>query len=146
MDLELLVKTKLNGHSKCAGHCEESTELKLLHREGMLLGCYRCPSGYVSLIVQYGEELDLPAFKTFLSSLQENVTDEDIRIGTRYAWDMGIECESSDPVLREAYWRQSYRRTKNDDPSRLALFQCSKCDSFYSTRISNRNRLCAQCS
>lgn len=146
MDLEILVREKLRGRSKCAGHCEEPSELKLLHQKGMMIGCYTCPSGYVSLLVQYGKELDLPAFKTFLSSLpQGSVTDEDIRVGTRYNWDLGIEGEPDGPILREAYWRQSYRRTKNDDPHRIALFLCAKCNSFYSQQISDKNKLCHQC-
>ena len=145
VDLEIVVKERLRGRSKCAGHCEEPTELKLLHQEGMI-GCYTCPSGYVSLVVQYGKELDLHAFKTFLSSVvQDSVTDEDIRVGTRYNWDLGIDDEPDGAVLREAYWRQSYRRTKNEDPHRIALFLCTKCHSFYSQQISDKNKLCPQC-
>ena len=82
MDLEKLVKQKLNGHSKCAGHCQQRTALKFLPQKGMMIGCYTCPSGYVSFLVQYGKELDLHAFKTFLSSLLLGVTDEEIRIAT----------------------------------------------------------------
>ena len=92
MDLEKLVKERLNGRCKCAGHCQELSALKFLPQKGMMIGCYTCPSGYVSLLVQYGRELDLHAFKTFLSSLlQGDVADEDIRIATRYNWDLGIE-------------------------------------------------------
>ena len=146
MDLEALVKERLTGHSSCAGHCEEPSDLKLLHKKGMMIGCYVCPSGYVSLLVEYGKELDLYAFKAFLSSLlQGGVTDEDIRVGTRYTWDLGIEGEPDGHVLREAYWRQSYRRTKNDDPHRIALFLCTKCNSFYSQPISDKNKLCPEC-
>ncbi len=146
MDLEVLVKERLSGLSRCAGHCEEPSSLKLLQQKGMMIGCYTCPSGYVSLIVQYGKELDIHAFKVFLSSLpQSNVADEDIRIGTRYTWDLGIEGESDDLVLREAYWRQSYRRTKNDDPFRMALFLCPKCNAFYSKKIPDKNRFCPRC-
>jgi len=145
LDLESIVLERLNGHSKCAGHCEEQTKLKLLHQNGMLIGCYICPSGYVSLIVQYGKKLQPPPFNVFLSSLsQDNVTDEDIRIGTRYNWDLGVD-EADGPVLQEAYWRQNYRRTKDDDPSRLALFLCSKCSSFYQRQLSEKNDLCPRC-
>ena len=147
MDLERLVKERLNGRSKCAGHCQEPSELKLLHQKGMMIGCYTCPSGYVSLLVQYGKELDLPAFKSFLSTLpQDNLTDEDIRVATRYNWDLGIKGQPDGKILREAYWRQSYRRTKTDDPHRMALFQCTKCSSFYQQQISDKNKLCPQCS
>jgi hypothetical protein len=146
MDPEILARERLSGHARCAGHCERPSKLRFLHQKGMMIGCYTCPSGYVSLIIQYGKELDLHAFKTFLSSLlQDSVTDEDVRIGTRYNWDLGIEGQPDGPVLREAYWRQSYRRTKNDDPDRIALFLCTKCDSFYQQQLSDKNKLCPQC-
>jgi len=146
MDLERLVKERLNGRAKCAGHCEELSTLKFLPQKGMTIGCYTCPSGYISFLVQYGKELDLHAFKTFLSSLLPGgVTDEDIRIATRHDWDLGIKGEHGGTVLREAYWRQSYRRTKSDDPHRLALFLCTKCSSIYRQRISEKNTFCPQC-
>ncbi len=144
MDLEKLVKERLNGRAKCAGHCEELSTLKFLPQKGMMIGCYTCPSGYVSFLVQYGRELDLHAFKTFLSLLQSDVADEDIRIATRYNWDLGIDGRER-TVLREVYWRQSYRRTKSDDPNRVALFLCTKCSSFYRQRISDKNTFCPQC-
>jgi hypothetical protein len=146
MDLERLVKERLNGRGNCSGHCQEPYELKLLPQKEMMIGSYACPSGYVSLIVHYGKELDLHAFKTFLSSLLEgNVTDEDLRVATRYNWDLRIEGEPEGAVLREAYWRQSYRRTKSDDPHRVALFQCTRCSSFYRQQISDKIKLCPQC-
>jgi len=146
MHLEKLVKERLNGRGKCSGHCQELSALKLLPQKGMMIGCYTCPSGYVSLIVLYGKELELDAFKTFLSSLvQGDITDEDIRVATRYNWDLGMKGEPEGMVLREAYWRQSYRRTKSDDPHRVALFLCNKCSSFYRQQISDKNTFCPQC-
>jgi hypothetical protein len=145
VDLERLVKEKLNGRSKCSGHCEELSELKVIRKKGMMLGCYICPSGYVSLLVQYGKELDPHEFKTFLSSLQGNVTDEDIRVATRYNWDLGIRDGTDGIMLREAYWRQSYRRTKSDDPDRVALFLCANCSSFFHQKLSDKSRLCPHC-
>ena len=145
MDLEQLVKERLNGRSKCSGHCQELSELTLIQQNGMTIGCYRCPSGYVSILVQYARSLDIQAFKSFLSSLQGNVTDEDIRVATRYTWDLAITGQPDGALLRETYWRQSYRRTKSDDPHRIALFICTECNSFYRQTISDKNRLCPQC-
>jgi hypothetical protein len=105
---------------------------------------YAYPSGYVSLIVHYGKELDIHAFKAYLSSLHKGyVADEDIRIATRYNWDLGIK-EPEGPVLREAYWRQSYRRTDSKDPNRVALFLSTNCSSSYK-QMSDKNKLCPQC-
>jgi hypothetical protein len=145
MDLEKLVKERLNCHAKCTGHCQEPSTLKFLLHKGMMIGCYTCSSGYVSFIVQYGKELDLHAFKTFLSLLQGDVVDEDIRIATRYSWDLGIKCDHEGTVVKEAYWRQSYRRTKSDDSHRVALFLCTKCCSLYHQRISDKNTFCPKC-
>ena len=148
-DLEKIVKEKIRGHSKCYGHCQELYALKFLRlQDGMTIGCYACPSGYVSRIVLYGKELNLHAFRKFLSSLLEGiieVTDEDIRVATRYTWDLGIEDESPEKVLREAYWTQRYRRTRTDDPHRTTLFQCTKCVSFYRQPFSDKNTFCPQC-
>jgi len=145
MNLDRLVKGKLNGHTRCSGHCQEQVELKILQQKGMTIGCYGCPSGYVSCLIQYGRELNLQTFKTFLSTIQSDVTDEDIRIATRYTWDLAIEGQPDGAILKEAYWRQSYRRSKSEDPHRISLFACTKCDSFYSQPITNKNTLCPQC-
>jgi ssDNA-binding Zn-finger/Zn-ribbon topoisomerase 1 len=145
--LERTIEEKLNGHPTCS-HCQEQAALKLLPRKGMMIGCYACPSGYVSRIVTYGKELDLTAFRELVSSFAKGVSDvnnEDVRVATRYTWDLGIGTDQSGMVLKEAYWMQSYRRTKNDDPKRLALFLCGKCGSFYNQAFSELNKLCPQC-
>lgn len=147
-DLEKLVIEKIHGHSKCYGHCKEQYALRFLpSQHGMIIGSYSCPSGYVSRIVHYGEELDLPAFKKYLSSLLQDieVTEEDIRVATRYTWDLGISDAAPGKVLREAYWTQRYRRTRTDDQLCPTLFQCTKCGSFYRQPFSDKNTLCAEC-
>ncbi|HMK82121.1 MAG TPA: hypothetical protein VK503_00225 [Candidatus Bathyarchaeia archaeon] len=148
-DLDKLVTAKIHGRSKCYGHCQDQYALKFLpFQKGMIIGSYVCPSGYVSRIVLYGNELNLHAFRKFLSSLLRGiveVTDEDIRVATRYTWDLGITNEPPGRVLREAYWTQRYRRTKTDDPHRTTLFQCTKCGSFYCQPFSDKNTFCPQC-
>ncbi len=52
---------------------------------------------------------------------------------------------NNDLVLREAYWTQSYRRTKNDDPDRPALFFCSNRDSFFVQPLTSKETLCPSC-
>jgi len=145
MDLDRLVREKLNGRSECSGHCQQRSELKLLRQGGMTIGCYSCPSGYVTCLIQYGRVLDLQAFKVFLSTIQDDVTDEDIRVATRYNWDLAITNQSDGPVVREAYWRQSYRRTKSEDQQRTALFTCTNCDYLYHQPLSNLDTLCLNC-
>ena len=142
------VEKKLNGHSKCYGHCQERTTLKLLPEKRMTIGCYSCPSGYVSRIVIYGRKLSASWFKAFISRALRgigDVADEDIRIATRYTWDLGIKRKPQGMVLREAYWTQNYRRTRSEDPNRLALFLCAKCNAFYQQPVVNENALCPRC-
>jgi len=145
MDLDRLVMEKLNGRSRCSGHCQRQSKLKLLRQGGMTIGCYSCPSGYVTCLIQYGRALDLQAFKIFLSAIQDDVADEDIRVATRYNWDLAITNHTDGPIVREAYWRQSYRRTKSEDQQRTALFICTNCDSFYRQPISTVDNLCSKC-
>jgi len=148
MDLRTLVKEELNGRPKCYGHCQEVSTLMILNEKPMIIGCYSCPSAYVSRIVGYGRELDLNAFRTTVSAAAQeigDVTDEDIRVATRYTWDLGIRQELEGVVLKEAYWMQNYRRTKSDDPNRLALFLCTNCMSFYSQPVTGKNNLCPRC-
>ncbi len=144
---ERAIEEKLGGHPKCS-HCKEKSALMLFSRKEMTIGCYTCPSGYVSRIVTYGKELDLIGFKSLLSSWVQGVTDlkdEDVRVATRYTWDLGIEGGQPGMVLREAYWTQGYRRTRSNDPNRIALFVCGKCGAFYNKALSDVNRLCPQC-
>jgi hypothetical protein len=148
MDLRMLVDERLDGRSKCYGHCQDASTLKLLNEKCMMIGCYSCPSGYVSRIVAYGKELDVSAFKTIVTAAVQgigDVTDEDIRIATRYTWDLGVRQEPEGVVLKEAYWTQNYRRTKSDDPNREAMFLCANCKSFYRQPATSRNEFCPRC-
>jgi hypothetical protein len=147
MDLKRVVEERLSPRSKCYGHCQEESTLKFLPEKRMMIGCYTCASGYVSRIVAYGRELDLNDFRALVSAAVQgigDVTDEDIRVATRYTWDLRVEGEPEGTVLKEAYWTQNYRRTKSDDPNREALFLC-KCGSFYYQPATDRNRLCPRC-
>lgn len=148
IDLKRVVEEKLRARSRCYGHCQEESTLKFLPDERLMVGCYSCPSGYVSRIVAYGRGVDLNGFRSLVSAAVQgigDVADEDIRVATRYTWDLGVEGEPEGEVLKEAYWMQSYRRTKSDDPNRAALFLCRNCGSFYHQAASDRNRLCPRC-
>ena len=140
-----IVEAKLNAVAKCRGHCNEQSSLSLSEVEGELIGTYACPSGYVSRLMNYGE-VDVAWFRDFVSLLLRGVgevKEEDIRVATRYAWDLNER--GSGQVLKEAYWTQNYRRTESDDPNRHALFSCTNCHSFYVQSISGEERLCPDC-
>ncbi len=147
-ELKKIFEEKLIGHPKCYHHCEEQSRFTFLSERSMLVGCYVCPSGYVSRIVTYGNELDLMAFKAMVSAALEGIgdaTDEDIRVATRYTWDLGIHGKPEGTALKEAYWTQNYRRTKSEDPNRPALFLCTKCNLFYHQTATDENTVCPRC-
>jgi hypothetical protein len=139
MKLEEIIDARLRTEGKCYGHCKSGTEMTLLKDGKNTFSFMSCPEGYVSRIVMYGRELDVPAFRHFLKSTAGvgEVSDADIRIATRHPWDLGIEDGGKETVLlKEAYWTQNYRRTKSDDPSREALFLCRECSGLYVAPLS----------
>ena len=69
----------------------------------------------------------------------------DIRVASRYAWDLGLNRENDDLIVRLAYWTQNYRQTKNEGTDRVALFFCSNKDSFFMEPVNSRNRFCQNC-
>jgi len=140
-----IVEAKLNAVPMCRVHCNERASLSLSEVEGELIGTYACPSGYVSRLMNYGE-VDISWFRDFVSLLLRGVgevKEEDIRVATRYAWDLNEM--GSGRVLKEAYWTQNYRRTESDNPNRVALFSCTNCRSFYVQSVSGKERLCLDC-
>ena len=141
-----LVTNLLNVETKCHGHCGETARLEFTG-DGTVT-CYVCPGRYVSRIIAYGKELDPKRFREYLRNINSGmgeVEEGDIRVASRYAWDLGLDRKTDELVLREAYWTQSYRRTKSEDPERLALFLCSNGDSFFVQPLNSKERLCKNC-
>ncbi len=133
---------------KAPATCRHCGGAAALEDVGEDLAAHVCPGGYVTRIIRYGRQLDQEEFaKSIQELVREMGTVEggDVRIASRYAWDLGLTSESNGFVLKEAYWTQSYRRTKNDSPDRPALFLCSNRDSFFVQPLSGTERLCPKC-
>lgn len=116
--------------------------------DGGRMGVHVCQGRYVTRIVEYAKEVDPEAFMEFVQKAIGGigkVEKSDVRVARRYAWDLGIERDANDLVLMEAYWTQNYRRTRNDDPDRPALFLCSNKDSFFVQPLSGKETLCESC-
>lgn len=131
---------------KCGGHCKEMANVEFLNDGSM--AAQVCPGGYVSRIIAYGKQVDPVRLKDFVREATPGmvgVEDSDIRVASRYAWDLGLERENNELILKEAYWTQSYRRTRSDSPDRLALFLCSNKDSFFVQPLNSNERLCQSC-
>jgi hypothetical protein len=127
----------------CYGHCKELTVFELKD-DSMIVQV--CPDRYVSRIIAYGSQVD--QFMNVLRGLAPGfggVESSDIRVASRYAWDLGLNRENDDLIVRLAYWTQSYRRTKNEGADRAALFLCSNKDSFFMQSVDSRNRFCRNC-
>jgi len=129
----------------CYGHCKEPSGFEFKD-DSMIVQV--CPDRYVSRIIAYGNQVDPDQFTKILRGLaqgMEGVESSDIRVASRYAWDLGLNRENDDLIVRLAYWTQSYRRTKNDSTDRIALFLCSNKDSFFMQPVNSRNRFCQNC-
>ena len=142
-----LVKEKLYEPTTCYGHCEQQIRLRFVG-DGELTGVIVCPSGYVSRIVRYGDEIDIPEFKSFLENAvgsNLDIQSEDIRTASRYSRDLGVKSDK-ERILREAYWTQNYRRTKSGDPDRPALFLCTNCnENLLVQPVTSKSSLCEKC-
>jgi hypothetical protein len=144
-DVRNVAQSVLRAVSKCS-HCREMAAVEFIG-DGPI-SAQVCPGRYVSRIITYGKKLDLEQFKRFV---RENtpgmsiVEDPDARVSSRYAWDLGLNKADNELILREAYWTQSYRRTKNDNPNHLALFLCSNKDRFFVEPLNSNQKLCQNC-
>ena len=129
----------------CYGHCKGLSRFEF-RDDSMVVQV--CPDRYVSRIIAYGNQVDPDQFKKVLRRLApglQGVESSDIRIASRYAWDLGLKRENDDLIVRLAYWTQSYRRTKDESADRAALFLCSNRDSFFIQPLNSRNRFCLNC-
>lgn len=145
MSVKALVLEKFSDPHKCYGHCDQQATVRILKEDTTVITALDCPSAYVSRIVAYGEEVQVPNFKSFVESAlngSSQVADEDIRTATRYSWDLNVAKQPAGKVLGVAYWVQNYRRSKTDDPNRLALFSCSKCHDLFVQPVSSKETLC----
>jgi hypothetical protein len=149
MELKALVQEKFSEPQKCYGHCDQQSTLKFLDDEEVITAVYSCPGSYISKVIVYGDSVDLDHVLGYMRDLvgkEQDVREEDIRVASRYPWDLGIEdTGSQERVMGAAYWTQNYRRTKSDDPNRAAVFLCGNCRSVFSQPMSSRQTLCPEC-
>ncbi|MDG6899847.1 MAG: hypothetical protein JRM88_04705 [Nitrososphaerota archaeon] len=140
-----IARSLLATTAKCQ-HCGGQAAIE--YAEGGSVGLHVCPGRYVSRIIMYGNELDTDRFLGYVRGAArgtQGVEAGDVRVASRYAWDLGLARKSNDIVLKEMYWTQNYRRTKSEDPDRMALFFCANGDSFFVQPLKNGERLCDKC-
>lgn len=145
-DSKGIVKELFAVTPSCYGHCKEPSRFEFIGNDSMAVQV--CSDRYVSRIVVYGDRVDADRFKRILRGLapgMEGVENGDIRVASRYAWDLGLVRPNDDLIVRLAYWTQSYRRTKDNSPDRVALFLCSNRDSFFMQTVNSGQRLCQSC-
>jgi hypothetical protein len=134
---------------KCYGHCEQPVTLRFLNTgERPVITGYSCHQAYLSRIIVYSDSLDLHVSRDSIAGIVgggQEVREEDIRIASRYSWDLGITDGDERKLMMAAYWTQNYRRTKNEDPNRNALFLCEKCSKTFSQQLGEKQILCSDC-
>ncbi len=138
-----LLSSRFDRPSPCS-HCAGGSRVTLVVGGRDLLGVQACPSGYVSRLILYSDRPGIRRLHSILAKLLDGRLDlarEDLRVGTRYAWDLGI-ARRDGPIVCETYWNQNYRRSRVEDPDRLALFHCSECGEFSFQKASSRARHC----
>jgi hypothetical protein len=136
-----LLKTPTQCH-----HCNGTADLEYIG-DG-LTGVHVCSGRYVTRIIAYRSQPDSEGFLKFVQDSVQGSSDvksADIRIARRYGWDLGMDKETNDLILTEAYWTQNYRRTKDENPKREAVFLCSNHDSFFVQPLTSIETLCAGC-
>jgi len=145
--LRELVSSQFNLPVSCYRHCSNQAKLILLSASEQPLGCFVCPSGYISRIVLYfeGGKVNTKLMKDLLSRYADKlggIRDSDIRIASRHPWDLNID-SSAETLLQEVYWTQNYKREENN--LRPALFLCSNCNSFFIQPVNSSSSLCEKC-
>ena len=149
MDLRALVAEEYDQVEKCYGHCEQPATSKFLNSEAdPVVTGYSCHSAYLSRIIIYSETFGLHESVDLISQIigkHYDVKEEDVRIASRYAWDLGMTTGDAQKLVTAAYWTQNYRRTKSEDPGRTALFLCENCRSVFSQPLSDKRVICPSC-
>lgn len=149
MELRSLVAEKYGQLEKCYGHCDQPATFRFLNVEANpVITGYSCHGAYLSRIIVYADSIGLRQSVDVISQTlgpRSDVKAEDVRIASRYPWDMDITTDDTGRVMMMAYWTQNYRRTKSEDPDRNAIFLCANCNSVYSQRVSDKQVLCEGC-
>jgi len=149
VELRSLVAERYGQLDKCYGHCEQPTTLKFLNADGEpVVAAYSCHQAYLSRIILYSHSLDLAGSVATIAGLigkDQEVKEEDVRIASRYPWDIGLTAGDGQKMMMVAYWTQNYRRTKNEDPNRAALFLCEKCRTIFPHSLTEKQVLCPGC-
>ncbi len=123
------------------------------------MGAYICPGNFVSRIVYFAANPNLPWFKKELEKMMDDrkiLDDRDIRVATRHEWEIErpsipalgklvqhVQPEGLAPyVVREVYW--VYPRQKMLD-QKEGTFRCSNCGRIFVQSLEAENMLCKNC-
>jgi hypothetical protein len=145
MKLEVIVQQIFSSPSNCFGHCKEKAK-PYLKKIGKKILCYHaCPGMYVSRVIGYGfEPSELLSYINQIAPGMD-IKERDIRVATRYAWDLGIG-SSDERVFRVSYWTQNYGQSKVESQERNALFLCSRCNNPFVKKYISKEEKCSKCS
>lgn len=146
-NIKEIVEKNLVAPTRCYGHCDSMAKLNLKILDNKLVGIVSCQNAYISRIIVYDKQTNEEFIKNFLRKISNKsiqIDSKDIRVASRYAWDLGLATKSTDPILRETYWTQYYKKVSTSSKG-LALFQCANCGNIFIQEAISRNTLCSNC-
>jgi len=125
---------------------------------GRIVAVYTCPDGFVSQVVYFTDSKpDLEWFREFLSEQvgKRNVSKRDIRIATRYGWELGGKARQElqsqlgpEGKLKEVYWTR-YPKTEQQKKNAISLCTGSSsksgCMRLFIHSRKSKPILCAEC-
>jgi hypothetical protein len=150
--LDFAVKYLVAKDAKCYRHCQRPAKfVPISKRKGTLVGAYVCPDNYVSRVVYFAVQPDAGWFEEFLTRQagKSRVRPQDIRLATRYGWELGGDAEkevssvSDTGRLKQYYWTFY---PKSEEDKKAGTFLCSSCDSNLFTKLlSDDEKFCLNC-
>ena len=136
--------------AKCYRHCQENARFVTFKtdRQGVT-GGYICPGNYVSRVVYFSLKPDRAWFENYLKDqLGDLVRSRDIRIATRYGWELGGVAENeikeiSSKGVEQVYWTLY---PASDEEKTSGAFMCENCGRLFVKAFSEKSKLCPDCS
>lgn len=159
--LNSFVEKYLTFKGLCYRHCNKASHfVNMLMEEDRVVGVYACRDGYVSRVVYFDLKPDVNWFRSFLSHRlgEEAVRVRDIRVATRYGWELGedaseeiatlLPAAGSAPSIKEVYWTPY---PQSEAEKIRGVFLCSNfgksqpCRGLFTQEVTAQSRLCPSC-
>jgi hypothetical protein len=138
---------------KCS-HCgKRANFVTIYQKDSSLVGAYVCSEGYVSRVVYFADNPDAVWFGNFLrDQLGDRFRGKDIRMASRYGWDLGGRAEKETAVVSKSGKIVQYYWTfyaLNEEEKFTGTFLCREenggCGKLYTKLKTEASTLCTDC-